>query len=110
MGGKFATMESNLLKAIKDSKEAIPAPPAPSGTPGTSGSGALSNADATSRSDPRPGIATAHSQPWVNDVTTPPFYRAPDATKFFRNIHDRVQVAKPNFREKLLVLVARGRT
>ena len=48
----------------------------------------------------------AHSQPWVNDVATPSFYRAPDATKLYCNIHDRVQVAKTNFLEKLLVLVA----
>ena len=48
----------------------------------------------------------AFSPPWVNDVTTPQFNRAPDATKLYCNIHDRVQVVKTNFREKLLVLVA----
>ena len=32
--------------------------------------------------------------PWVNDVTTPHFNRAPDATQLFCNIHDKVQVAK----------------
>ena len=47
----------------------------------------------------------AISPPWVNDVTTPQFNRAPDAIKLYCNIHDRVKVAKTNFREKLLVLV-----
>jgi len=48
----------------------------------------------------------ALSPPWVNDVTTPQFIRAPDATQLYCNIHDRVQVAKSKFREKLMVLVA----
>ena len=37
--------------------------------------------------------------PWVNDVTTPHFNRAPDATKLLCNIHVRVQVAKSKFSE-----------
>ena len=48
----------------------------------------------------------AISPPWVNDVTTPQFNRAPDATKLYCNIHDRVQVAKTKFCEKLMVLLA----
>ena len=78
MDGKFATMESNLFKAIQDSKEATPAPPAPSGSPGPSGNGA-----ASSRYDYRPGVPMAVSPPWVNDVTTPQFNEAPDANKLF---------------------------
>ena len=89
MDGKFATMESNLLKAIQDCKDATPAPPAPSGSPGPSGAGGSS-----SRYDSRPGVAMALSPPFINDVTTPQFNRAPDATKLYCNIHDRVQVAR----------------
>ena len=111
MDGKFATMESNLLKAVQDSKEATPAPPAPSGTPGPSGTGALSYAEASSRFDPRPGVAMAHAPPWVNDVTTPQFNRAPDATKLFCNIHDRVQVTgcENQFPRKNVGVGCRGR-
>jgi len=49
MDGKFATMESNLLKAIQASKEATPAP---AGNPGPSSGAALPSffvADATAR-------------------------------------------------------------
>ena len=82
MDGKFATMESNLLKAIQASKEATPSPP---GKPGPSGAGlpSFSVADATARYDSRPGVEMAPTPPWVNDVTTPHFNRAPDATKLF---------------------------
>ena len=78
MDGKLATMESNVLKAIQDSKEATPASPAPSGSPGPSGA-------ASSRYDSRPGVPMAISPPWVNDVVTPQFNRAPDATKLYCN-------------------------
>ena len=40
----------------------------------------------------------------MDDVTTPHFNRAPDATKLFCNIHDKVMVVKFKFSEKLLVL------
>ena len=109
MDGKFATMESNLLKAIQECKSASPPPPpAPSGEPGSSGlaGASFSVADAAARYQARPGHSFPPSPPWINDVTTPHFNRAPDATKLFCNIHDRVQVAKTKFREKLQVLVA----
>ena len=56
-------------------------------------------AAATARYDARPGGAVAPTPPWVDDATTPHFNRAPDATKLFCNIHDKVQVAKLKFRE-----------
>ena len=107
----LANMESNLLKAIAD-KQAIPAPaPPPGSRPGSAGDGGASAPtfsvrDAQSRFEPRPGGTPASPPPpWVDDVTTPHFNRAPDATKLFCNIHDRVQVARNHFREKLLVLI-----
>ena len=102
MDGKFAAMESNLIKAIQECKDAPPAPPAPSGAPGPSGAAgaSFSVADATARYEARPGHAFPPTPPWVNDVTTPHFNRAPDAIKLFCNIHDRVQVANPNSAKK----------
>ena len=105
MDGKFATMESNLLNAIQAASKATPSPSEPSGTPGPSGiassvAPSFTVADGIARYDARPGVAMAPCPPWVNDVTTPHFNRAPDATKLFCNIHDRVQVSKSKFREK----------
>ena len=106
MDGKFSTMEGNLLKAIQASKDA-PAPPAPSGAPegGATGGPSFTVADGKNRFEPRPGVANSTCPPWINQVTTSHFNRVPDATKLFCNIHDRVQVAKTKFREKMLVLV-----
>ena len=106
MDDKFSHMEGNLLKAIQASKDTH-APPAPSGAPegGATGGPSFSVADGRNRFEPRPGAAISTCPPWVNQVTTSHFNRVPDATKLFCNIHDRVQVAKTKFREKLLVLV-----
>ena len=106
MDDKFSHMEGNLLKAIQASKDA-PAPPAPSGAPegGATGGPSFSVADGRNRFEPRPGAAISTCPPWINQVTTSHFNRVPDATKLFCNIHDRVQVAKTKFREKMLVLV-----
>ena len=99
-----------MLKAVADKQSPTPALP-PGSRPGSAGDGGVSAPsfsvrDATSRFEPRPGGApAAPPPPWVDDVTTPHFNRAPDATKLFCNIHDKVQVARNHFREKLLVWV-----
>ena len=83
---KFVSLENTLLKAINDNK--APAAPAsgslPSSPPAAGGKGApaFSVKAAASRYDARPfGGMVAPTPPWVDDVTTPHFNRAADATK-----------------------------
>ena len=97
------SLEIILLNAIIDNKP----PDAPSGSlPSSSVVPSFSGKDATSRFDARlSGGMVAPTPPWVDDATTPHFNRAPDSTKLFCNIHDKVQVSKYKFRESLLILV-----
>ena len=105
----LAALETNLLKAI--STATLPAPAPPGSLPGSAGEGSQAQAssfvrDSAARFESRPVTgSTPPMPPWVGDVTTPHFNRAPDATKLFCNIHDKVNVARSKFREKLLVLI-----
>ena len=86
---KFVSLEIPLLKAIKDNKP----PDAPSGSLPSSGVvPSFSVKDATSRFDAPSGGMVAPTPPWVDDATTPHFNTAPDSTKLFCNIHDKVKV------------------
>ena len=83
---------------------AAPVAPSASGSMPSSAGGnvvpSFSVKDATSHFDARPtGGMVAPTPPWVDDVTTRHFNRAPDSTKLFCNIHDKVQVSKSQFRE-----------
>jgi len=95
----------DAIEGLKKTMVSQPAPSAPAPAP----SGGSSEVHPGLR--PTPGglsfaeaVGAPGQQPVVNDVTTPSFFRRPNPTKLFCNLHDRAKVSKNKFVAAISVL------